>query len=325
MSRIFPDPRTGASGRTQRPGGGTMHQGIFGERLGRSFDLGDPPTILSSTPGGHALAATEIRFDPAAEGFSAPLGKDDGYLVGLHFRSLRRHELWLDGAQVPVQPFEIGCSCIYDLKRAPVAWLGEPLHSLNFYVPCKALCELAEEQGRPAWTELSYEPGRFVDDGVINSLGHCLLPALHGEHRGNQLFVDHVLLAVRDHLASSYGSGRPMCHVIQGGLAAWQQRKAKEMMREHLVEGIALTELAQACRLSTSAFVRAFRKSLGMPPHQWLMQRRIDRSVELMRNRSMPLAEVALSCGFADQSHFTRSFGRRMGRSPGAWRRDCIA
>jgi AraC-like DNA-binding protein len=302
-----------------------MLQGIFGERLGRSFALGDPPTVLSSTSGGQALAATEIRFDPSAEGFRAPLGNDDGYLVGLQFRALRRHELWLDGAPVPVQPFERGCSCIYDLKRDPVAWLGEPVHSLNFYVPCQALTELADELGQPTCNELRQEPGRFVDDRVIDCLGQCLLPALHGAQRGNQLFVDYVLLAVRHHLASSYGGVRTGGQAIQGGLAAWQQRKAKEMMRANLVGGIALEELAQACRLSTSAFVRAFRKSVGMPPHQWLLQRRIDRAMELMRDRSLQLADVALSSGFADQSHFTRSFGRRVGRSPGAWRRDCAA
>lgn len=302
-----------------------MQQGVFGERLGRSFHLGNPPTILTSTPGGHALAATEIRFDPSTEGFSAPLGRDDGYLVGLHFHALRRYELWLDGAQVPVQALESGSTCIFDLKRGPVAWLGEPLHSLNFYVPCKALSELAEDLGQPAWTELRHEPGQFLNDQVIRCLGQCLMPALHGEHRGNQLFVDHVLLAVRNHLASNYGGMRSACRVVHSGLAAWQQRKVKEMMREHLVEGIALDELAKACRLSTSAFVRSFRRSLGMPPHQWLVQRRIERSMELMRDRSMSLAEIALSSGFADQSHFTRSFGRRMGCSPGAWRRDCIA
>ena len=302
-----------------------MQQGIFGERLGRSFDLGDPPTVLMATPAGHALAATEIRFDPSEEGIRVPLGSDDGYLVGLHLRSLRRHQLWLDGAQVPVQPFERGCSYIYDLRRAPVTWVGEPVHSLNFYVPCKALTELADQLDQPRCNELRHEPGRFVDDPVIACLGQCLLPELHSEQRGNQLFVDHVLLAVREHLVFRYGHARVACHTAQGGLAAWQQRKAKDMMRQHLVEGIPLVELAKACRLSTSAFVRAFRKSVGMPPHQWLLQRRIDNAMSLMGDRSLPLAEVALGAGFADQSHFTRSFGRRMGVSPGAWRRERVA
>lgn len=302
-----------------------MQQGIFGERLGRSFDLGEPPTLLSSTPGGQVLAATEIRFNPSDDGFRAPLGNDDGYLVGLQFRALHRHELWLDGAKVPVQPFQRGSTCIYDLRRAPVAWLGEPLHSLNFYVPCKALSELAGELGQPAVNELRHDPGGFVDDTVIDCLGQCLLPTLHGEQRGNQLFVDHVLLAVRNHLALRYGNMRSTCHIIRGGLATWQQRKAKEMIREHMIEGISLVELAQACRLSTSAFARAFRKSVGMPAHQWLLQCRIEHAMELMRNRSLQLADVALSSGFADQSHFTRSFGRRVGRSPGEWRRQCAA
>lgn len=302
-----------------------MLQGIFGERLGRSFDLGDPPTVLSMTPGGQALAATEIRFDPSDEGVRAPLGNDDGYLVGLQFRDLRRHELWLDGVPVPVQPFTRGGSCIYDLKRDPVAWVGEPVHSLNFYVPCKALAELADETGGAACDELRQEPGRLVDDSVINCLGQCLLPALHGGQRGNQLFIDHVLLAVRHHLASSYGGTRSDGCVVLGGLATWQQRKAKEMMREHLVEGVALAELARACRMSPSAFVRAFRRSIGLPPHQWLLQQRIEWAMTLMRDHSMQLADVALASGFADQSHFTRSFKRRMGCSPGAWRRACVA
>ena len=101
-----------------------MQLGIFGERLGRSFELKDPPTLLSSTQGGHALAATEIRFDPSAGGFKVALGNDEGYLVGLQFRALRRHGLWLDGMPVPVRPFDCGCSCIYDLQRDPVGMAG---------------------------------------------------------------------------------------------------------------------------------------------------------------------------------------------------------
>jgi transcriptional regulator GlxA family with amidase domain len=91
-------------------------------------------------------------------------------------------------------------------------------------------------------------------------------------------------------------------------------------MREHVADGIALVELARACRLSSSAFVRAFKQSMGVPPHQWLLLRRIDRAIELMRDGTVQLAEVALSAGFADQSHFTRIFAGKMGVSPGVWR-----
>lgn len=297
-----------------------QQQGAFGERLGRSFHLGDPPTLLACTPGGSPLAATEIRFDESGCGLTAPLGNDEAYLIGLQLRGLRRHELWLDGTPVRVCSVNKGDSCIYDLKRDPISYLDEPFHSLNFYVPRQALAELADELGQPSADELAHEPGNFVDDPVISSLGQGLLPVLHGEQRANQLFTDHVLLALRCHLVSTYGCARTAACFARGGLAPWQQRKATELIREHVVEGIALAELACACRLSSSAFVRAFKKSLGVPPHQWLLLRRVDHAIELMRDREIQLADVALSAGFSDQSHFTRIFARKMGVSPGAWR-----
>ena len=84
---------------------------------------------------------------------------------------------------------------------------------------------------------------------------------------------------------------------------------------------ISVMVLARACGLSTKHFSRAFRQSTGLPPHQWLLQRRIDKAKQLLRDSRSPLAEVAADCGFADQSHFTRVFTRAVGISPGQWRR----
>ncbi|MFS8083912.1 MAG: helix-turn-helix domain-containing protein [Ginsengibacter sp.] len=297
-----------------------MQQGIFGERLGRSFHVGDPPTLFCSTPGGCALAVTEIRSELGGCGFTEPFGHVDAYLVGLQLRGLSRHELWMAGTPVSVQPFHKGSTCFYDLQHDPVAYLDEPFHSLNFYFPREALSEVADELGQGVVDQLAPLPGAFIDDPAIYHVGQCLLPVMHGELRSNQLFVDHMMLALRGHLVSTYGQARKPCKVIRGGLAAWQQRKATGMIRDNLVEGIALIDLAQACRLSSSAFVRGFKQSLGVPPHQWLLMRRVDHAIELMRDRSVQLADVALSSGFADQSHFTRMFARKMGISPGAWR-----
>lgn len=295
-------------------------QGAFGQRLARSFHLDDPPTLLARTAHGSVLAATELRCDQSIAEMSAPLGADDAYLIGLQLRSLRRHELWLDGHPLEARPSAAGMSCILDLKRNPAAWLGEPFHTVQFYVPCAALSEVAAEIGRSAVNDLVYEPGALLADPVIDSLGRCLLPTMQAGACANQLFVDHLLLALRGHLVARYGGVRMVAPVIHGGLAPWQQRRATELLRAHVTDGIALAELARACRLSSSTFVRAFKKSMGVPPHQWLLLRRIDHAIELMRDRTLQLADVALSAGFADQSHFTRIFAHKMGVSPGAWR-----
>ena len=106
------------------------------------------------------------------------------------------------------------------------------------------------------------------------------------------------------------------------GLAPWQLRRAQEMFRADLSENLSLNHVAAACKLSVSHFARAFKASTGKPPHQWVMNARIDVARDMLANSATPLVHVAGMCGFADQSHFSRVFARSMGASPGAWRRE---
>ena len=94
------------------------------------------------------------------------------------------------------------------------------------------------------------------------------------------------------------------------------------MISASLDGDISLADLAKECRMSTAHFARAFRQSVGLSPHQWLLRRRVDQAKGLLRDRSLSLSDVAISCGFADQSHFIRVFRRMTCVSPGAWRRN---
>jgi AraC-like DNA-binding protein len=114
---------------------------------------------------------------------------------------------------------------------------------------------------------------------------------------------------------------REKVSIARGGLAPWQARRAKELMNANLNGKLPLSQLAEQCGLSVRHFARAFRQSTGVPPHRWLLSRRIERAKELLHDPALALAEVALACGFADQSHFTRMFTTVVGLSPGLWRR----
>jgi AraC family transcriptional regulator len=109
--------------------------------------------------------------------------------------------------------------------------------------------------------------------------------------------------------------------MARGGLAPWQMRRITEYMEAHLGDAIQLSDFAQLAGMSRSHFSRAFRTTTGMPPHRWQLHARIRRAQELLLDTTLPLAEIALRTGFADQSHFTRTFQRHVGTSPGAWRR----
>jgi AraC-like DNA-binding protein len=79
--------------------------------------------------------------------------------------------------------------------------------------------------------------------------------------------------------------------------------------------------IAQECGLSASHFARAFAISVGTPPHQWLLDQRVDLARQLLGESALPIAEIAIQCGFSDQSHFTRVFAAKTGMPPGRWRR----
>jgi transcriptional regulator GlxA family with amidase domain len=93
------------------------------------------------------------------------------------------------------------------------------------------------------------------------------------------------------------------------------------MLEADLAGRLSLADLAQACGLSIRHFTRAFRQSTGLSPHQWLVRQRVERAKALLQGSSSTLSEIALACGFADQSHFSRLFSRATGTSPGVWRR----
>ena len=101
------------------------------------------------------------------------------------------------------------------------------------------------------------------------------------------------------------------------------ETRAKELLSSDLSGDLSLEEVAAQCGLTTRHFSRAFRDTTGLAPHQWFLARRVEVAKAALRSRHVSLAEVALECGFADQSHFTRVFSRIVGTTPGAWRRTC--
>jgi transcriptional regulator GlxA family with amidase domain len=113
----------------------------------------------------------------------------------------------------------------------------------------------------------------------------------------------------------------PSARALRGGLAPWQVRRAKTMLTASIPGHVGLNELADACRLSRSHFARAFKATTGMAPHQWLTAERIRLARRLLASSGPSVEQVAAACGFADQSHLTRTFARAVGVTPARWRR----
>jgi AraC family transcriptional regulator len=296
-------------------------QRAYGADFARKFHLEDAPVIVARALRSTEIGVTEIRGDRAPNDFTQPQLREDAYLVGLQLRDFPNHGYWEGGKQAPLHSLRAGETTFYDLKRDPIALLDKPYHSIFFYLSRKVLTELAEESNARSIGELNYQPGRGVADRTIMLLGESLRAAFSRPREASTMFVDHVTAALALHVAQSYGGLQANNRPQRGGLAPWQERRAKELMSACLDGSLALRRIAEECELSASHFARAFCRSTGLPPHRWLQARRIELAKDLLRNSRLTLTEVALQCGFADQSHFTRVFSRQTGVAPNAWRR----
>jgi len=116
-------------------------------------------------------------------------------------------------------------------------------------------------------------------------------------------------------------SRQPRQVIHQGGLTARQVRVVIDHMDNHLTEKMTISELASLLNLTRFHFIRAFKQTVGMPPHQFLIRRRVDRAKDMLAESRVSIAEIAEQTGFGSPIQLTRAFRRVLGTTPSALRR----
>ncbi len=113
---------------------------------------------------------------------------------------------------------------------------------------------------------------------------------------------------------------QPLIH--EGGLNPQQIQRVADYIESHLNDKITVADLAELVSLSRFHFIRAFKKAVGIPPHQFIMRRRVDRAKEMLTEGDFSVTEVALGTGFNGLTQLTRVFRQVVGVTPTAFRRD---
>jgi AraC family transcriptional regulator len=104
-------------------------------------------------------------------------------------------------------------------------------------------------------------------------------------------------------------------------LIAWQARKVRNYIDSHITGRILVSDLCALVRLSEAHFSRTFKRTFGESPHAFVLRRRLQFAAQYMLQTDVPLCDIALRCGFADQAHFSKHFRQANGLKPSAWRR----
>lgn len=266
------------------------------------------------------LAFTRVGFDRHHDRLHVQAPQQDAYYVIFQLRDHPPHEHWENGHPRPAPISPKGSAHIADLNTAPSAVLNGRFDSLNMLLPRSFLDELAEDAGAPRVSSVQVPSPWTTHDPVLSRLEPLLLAMLENQASVSRLFVDHLATATALHIAEQYGGLRPAV-LRPGGLAPWQEKRARDIIAANLAKELPLSDVAAECGLSLSHFSKAFKASAGVTPHGWLQASRVAKARELLKRPSSSLAEIAMSCGFADQSHFNKVFRTETGVTPGAWRR----
>ncbi|MES2941844.1 MAG: AraC family transcriptional regulator, partial [Pseudomonadota bacterium] len=243
---------------------------------------------------------------------------DRGFLVGISLRPGHSRRIFHEHHSSS-HDFDVNSVYVRSFSDDYLADLKGPFDFLLLEISRDAFDRALDERVGRRIRGLECVTG--LHDPVLSGLGAALLPVLAQPRQASAVFVEQMGAVIETHLIEQYGGGLAAAPRRARALSRENERRAKDMLLSRLDGSSSIADIATACSLSRSHFIRAFRETTGQPPHQWLQGQRMERARQLLSETSTPLAEIAFLCGFADQSHFTRAFVRATGATPGKWQR----
>jgi len=157
-------------------------------------------------------------------------------------------------------------------------------------------------------------------DTCAEQLGKKLLSGLETEGEASQIYVETLANQLALHLLQTYSATQSLAERRAAKLSPFKLQRAIDYIDEHLRDDLTLSSISEALAMSPGHFAHAFRQSTGLPPHRYVLERRIERAKSLLRQTELPITEVAQLIGCASHSHFSVLFHRSTGCSPRDYR-----
>ena len=213
--------------------------------------------------------------------------------------------------------------CPAGIREDLIHLYGDIRESVHIYLPALPLSKAALEEldVDPARVRLRYDGG--FRDPVIESIGRTMAAELQCSDPASGLLVETMATALGVYIVRNYSNlsatSVPL-PAAKGALEGTRLARVLAYVEAHLEREIRLEDLAREACLSAFHFARSFKAAMGMSPHAFLLQRRLERARNLLQGTALSLAEVASASGFCSQAHLSTCFKRGTGVSPGVFR-----
>lgn len=157
-------------------------------------------------------------------------------------------------------------------------------------------------------------------DGRLEAIALMLLDELNQANPGGQLYVESLTNLLAVHLLRQYAVARPQLQIHTGGLPQRQLLPVLDHIHEALDADLKLADLAAIAGLSPFHFSHQFKQAMGVAPYQYVLQQRVERAKQLLKQTNHSIVEIALLCGFNSHSHLSKQFRQATGTTPSAYR-----
>jgi AraC family transcriptional regulator len=245
---------------------------------------------------------------------------------------LNEHIICLSLAPRPVRLLQIQGDKSYtglygkgDLSIAPAAapffarWDSDD-RFLQIRIKSEFMAQVATEALAMNPDRLEVIPTFRTRDPQLEAIAMLILTELKQENLGSRLYIDSLVNVLTVQLLRKYSALKPQLSVYEGGLPQRQLQQILEYIHAHLERDIKLADLAGSIGMSQFHFSHLFKQSIGTSPYQYLLQQRIERAKQLLKQTNRSIVNIALECGFNSHSHLSKQFRQLTGMTPKSYR-----
>jgi AraC family transcriptional regulator len=274
------------------------------------------PPILSSYGSGWDRLYLEYHHRPTAEAGSLSLEHLHMLCIETTSRSCGARK-WMDG-RFQSRPIIHGDVFVLPEQVDFREQVDGAIEYILLYLDAAWVAAVAHETIDPDRVEIL--PHFPQPDQLIYQIGLKLKASLETDTPFNRLYAESLMTTLALHLLQHY-STRNQAVLIRDSdyLPQAALKPVIDYIHAHLEQNLSLAELADQAQMSLHYFARLFKQSVGLSPHQYVIQCRIERAKELLLRRELTVAEIAHQVGFIDQSHLNRHFKNWVGVSPKQW------